>query len=748
MIDDIKTQKKKLEKSFVLPSKRTVYEYIFCMAAGFLFARISLGEIVDIFGYAWIITLFMWQKGVPLGIAGVLLGRLTLIGQGINIFTDIMMYIGQFMLLWSIKFVKKNVKASVYAAAGILFYAAIKTALLLMENFTLYKMLYIFLNLLAICIAIYVFYNLVSESAVKNFSSDAHNMILITFVTLAIFGIGKLNFLSIDIFMIAVSGVVFITAYSYGASAGALMGVLFGVLIGINRGFTVENIFPLAVCGVLCGALNGTNRAITGACIMTVYGAMFFLLEFGMGELHRFAETVMGVAILIFFPDDAVLRVRKIVRAVNAPVASGKTYADNIRFMCCDKIDEVADATHKMHSLLHKCLEDTQKCNTEQFERIKSVMTQTVCAHCTRENRCGFISDTAETLPECEVAEIVKKIQDIGNTWKGKMDLYEKIPEIITQFMHESVISIKKELYNAVKIDDALSEKLLCECKAYSKYVKDIAVVNTQNGKQVMVELKTVRIRESHIDELKGLCEDVIGIRLEEVASGRGSLCFVQKAKYTLSTGSSRISYDEDGICGDMCTVTHFGRSGYMLAVADGCGTGYKAFEESNVVIELLETMATWGGNEESSLSLVNAIMGLKSENDRYSTGDVCVFNKYTGKTKFIKHGAVSSFVIKGNGVYTVECGASPLGAQSEEKGMITDTLLSGGDVIVMMTDGVYEAFDGYDSPEEYFTELLAELPIKDSQELAEEIMNRAMAQAEKPKDDMLVFVAEVKKCA
>ena len=55
---------------------------------------------------------------------------------------------------------------------------------------------------------------------------------------------------------------------------------------------------------------------------------------------------------------------------------------------------------------------------------------------------------------------------------------------------------------------------------------------------------------------------------------------------------------------------------------------------------------------------------------------------------------------------------------------------------------------DGYDSPEEYFTELLSELPIKSSQELADEIMSRAMAQAEKPKDDMLVFVAEVKKSA
>ena len=108
--------------------------------------------------------------------------------------------------------------------------------------------------------------------------------------------------------------------------------------------------------------------------------------------------------------------------------------------------------------------------------------------------------------------------------------------------------------------------------------------------------------------------------------------------------------------------------------------------------------------------------------------------------------GAVTSFIIHGNNVIPVGCGASPLGTAENASGCVRNYKLRADDVIVMMTDGVFDSAEGYNDPDEYFVDMFRSMKIADAKSASEGILNSAVKNVRRARDDMLVFVARVKK--
>ena len=80
--------------------------------------------------------------------------------------------------------------------------------------------------------------------------------------------------------------------------------------------------------------------------------------------------------------------------------------------------------------------------------------------------------------------------------------------------------------------------------------------------------------------------------------------------------------------------------------------------------------------------------------------------DKYTGKAEFIKIGAVSTFILKRKGVEILKSNTLPVGILENVDTKIYEKRVEKGDVIVMMTDGIFEA--GKSGENEYkFIEML-----------------------------------------
>ena len=59
MIKDAQVYSKGASLSRWLPSKALLNEYMFFMLAGLLFARVDFMGVINTFGYAWLIALFL-----------------------------------------------------------------------------------------------------------------------------------------------------------------------------------------------------------------------------------------------------------------------------------------------------------------------------------------------------------------------------------------------------------------------------------------------------------------------------------------------------------------------------------------------------------------------------------------------------------------------------------------------------------------------------------------------------------------
>lgn len=753
MIKDAQVYSKESTFGKWLPSKAMLQEYMFFMLAGLLFARVDFMGVINTFGYAWLIALFLSGRSTFWGAFGIIAGRLTVINavsaDMAVVFSDVLIYIGAYTLMSAIKKIHRGSASKIYIIAGLMFYAAAECALLVLYEFTVYKALYIALNILTVGAATYVFGRVTSLHNGIDFNniSQLDVIFFISATALSVIGIGSASILSIDIRTIIIYAFILISAYSYGAGTGALVGTVFGILLGIEGELTLLNIIPFTVCGVICGILNHTNKIIAGAITVCIYGALFFLLHYGITELHSFIEASIGVIIYAVFPADILNLVQDTVYSINSSVIATKSYADRVKLICCEKIDGVCKSTDRMYKILESYLKDTETSNIEQFGELTSQLTQAVCTHCTMGDKCAYANNgRGKKNPSCEIAQAVNRINRIGNSWRYKMSMYREVPAITVKCINDSISIIKRKLENSIKVDDPLTAKAEQQCVRACKYVNSVVVLNSENGYEIIIQLKTASVTQEYIDRLKAKCEDIVNVKLELTDASAGNICFTQKAKYMLSTGIVSVAYDEDGICGDACTIVPFGKSGFMMAIADGCGTGYPALAESSMAMELLETMAQCGCDESSTISLINTMMGLRMDDDRYSTADICVFNKFNGNTKFIKMGAVCSFIVHGGNVTTVNCGSSPLGLSASGEEFVQSYKLKANDAVIMMTDGAYDACAGYNDPNEYFSDVLSKMKICNAQETAREIMDMAMKNVKKPKDDMLVFVAIARK--
>ena len=95
----------------------------------------------------------------------------------------------------------------------------------------------------------------------------------------------------------------------------------------------------------------------------------------------------------------------------------------------------------------------------------------------------------------------------------------------------------------------------------------------------------------------------------------------------------------------------------------------------------------------------------------------------------------------------TVTAEALPVGIVVEEEGEVRRTKLKGGDMIVMVSDGVIDGYCGEDGDrrEEALEKLIAGLSCQNPTDMANQILMHALARSDREAaDDMSVLVAGI----
>lgn len=224
--------------------------------------------------------------------------------------------------------------------------------------------------------------------------------------------------------------------------------------------------------------------------------------------------------------------------------------------------------------------------------------------------------------------------------------------------------------------------------------------------------------------------------------------CYFQlgiKKKYTLAISAQNKA--KNGTCGDVYTFMELEDGQYLMALADGMGSGDIAHRESEGAIELLENFLEAGFQSEVALRMINSALVLKSNIECYTTMDMALFNEQTGAVEFLKMGASTSFILRKGEIMTVHASSLPIGLLSQVDIMKSHKQLREGDVIIMVTDGMLEDRNALADSEETFKHFILEAESDSPEYLSKFLLSKAKnLMAGQEGDDMTILVAKVQK--
>lgn len=196
-------------------------------------------------------------------------------------------------------------------------------------------------------------------------------------------------------------------------------------------------------------------------------------------------------------------------------------------------------------------------------------------------------------------------------------------------------------------------------------------------------------------------------------------------------------------LCGDTVASVGWSSSHHMLCLSDGMGTGRDAHEHSEATVRLLIDMMEAGVGRDAAFKALNQFMQLKGPGEMFSTIDLCQINLLEARAEFVKVGAVPSYLLRDGSVQCLKSASLPIGIVDDVTYQRMDYGLRPRDVIVLMSDGIYDAI-GEENMDRVLTGLETKMPAK---RIADALIGLAIARRQtKEEDDMSVIVARIGK--
>jgi stage II sporulation protein E len=202
---------------------------------------------------------------------------------------------------------------------------------------------------------------------------------------------------------------------------------------------------------------------------------------------------------------------------------------------------------------------------------------------------------------------------------------------------------------------------------------------------------------------------------------------FIQEDRFKMLSGVARINKGKNNFNGDNFSVSRLECGKAIAAIADGMGSGRRAYIESRMVIELMENCIGAGFDEKASLDLINSAYIAGGGAGNPVTMDMSVIDCQSGYMHCIKLGAVSTFIKRGTWVEIIKSTTLPIGVLEQVDYDCTTKKLYDGDYVVMVSDGILDNIPCVDK-EGKLAEIIHEIRLREPNAMAEEILKKSLA--------------------
>ncbi len=582
---------------------------------------------------------------------------------------------------------------------------------------------------------------------------------------------------------------VLIFSFIAGATVGSTVGVVTGLIFSLASVSSFYHMSLLAFSGVLGGLLKEGKKigVAIGLFIATLLIGMYGQ-EGGTSSLPiTLLESASAIVLFLLTPQLFTSKLAKYIPGTPEYTSEQQKYMRKMRDVTAHRVAQFSNVFHALSKSFSQMeIKPSDDENGREMDYFMSHVTEKTCNTCFKKEQCwakNFNTTYAyleEIIHEMDQNDGVVS-QKLSREWDKHCTRSKRVYEAVGQELtfYQANQKLKKQVQESRKL---VADQLLGVSEVMDNFAKEIQRERENHHKQeeqIMEAIQAFGIHVEHVEiyslesgnvdiEMSvpfcnghGECEkliapmlsDILGepiiVTSEECASYPNGFCHVvfrSSKAYTVETGMAHAAMDGGFVSGDSYSTMELGLGKFAIAISDGMGNGERAHYESKETLQLLQKILQSGIEERVAIKSVNSILSLRTTDEIFSTLDLAMIDLQTASAKFLKIGSTPSFIKRGNKVIKIQASNLPIGILEEFEVDVVSEQLKAGDLLIMMSDGIFEGPKHVENYDLWMKRKIQELETDNPQEISDLILEEVIRSRENViGDDMTIAVAKIK---
>ncbi|MDK0719056.1 stage II sporulation protein E [Clostridium perfringens] len=760
---------------------------IMAMVAGLLISRVYLDmtfgvvQVLAPFGLAYLIAITNYERKYILSSSlGVIVGYITLFNKVSNFSAYII--ISTIVTIISMSKLNKkarNIASFIIVFSGLFVYGVLVGS----SDIILHLIGAISVTALVFPIYYIVSYTLkcVEEINTQHFFSIDEIVSIELFICLLIVGIGTISINDISFRNIAAILFIIALAFISDTNMGAGAGITMGIILGFATGNLMESIAIYGACGLVAGIFRESGKLFTALSFNIIF--VIVTLYSGVFNNISFIEALVGTGIFLLIP-------KKIYNKISLEINKDKKvgHFSEVRFAeikdeLTERLKDFTEVLSIMGKSLNNLVGNDKLAIKNKGNALVENLSDRTCSDCDMRYMCwkrelhqtyNAFSDLIRNYENNSGAfphelekkcikkyALVKNLEDIMNIYMVNETLKSRLGEgrkILFNHINNMSVTISEivdefgnELHLCTDVEKSIKKSLL----KYGINFGSLICYNDKNGRiKIKMQMENCMGSQTCIKTVLPIISETIGKNMSIGSEGcninsKNNMCEIvieEAPKYHINSHVAVATKEGEKFTGDSYSYGRTKDGNYITVISDGMGSGPEAGLESKVSVEIIEKFMEVGFDEKIAIDAVNAIMSIKfSEDEKFSTLDMNKIDLYTGNAKFMKVGAIESFIKRGNKVEVINSNTLPFGVLEEPDVDTVEKQVSNGDVIVSISDGILDVKNDGSFDTTWLIEFLKNTKYRQPKDLSIAILEKAKElSGGKAKDDMTVVVSKV----